>query len=143
MLNSLHCIVRPQFDIRHLLPFKTPLKCRTPGLFRSERYELRTWAELGRFFSTNQCSTFVIPSSSMAVGEPPLKVQKHAVHSDGGHGAGSVPEVVSTLRVKKLSATATIPKRGSAGAAGYDLSRYDFLNFYHHALMSPLMFPDI
>jgi dUTPase len=28
------------------------------------------------------------------------------------------------LRVKKLSATATVPTRGSDGAAGYDLSRY-------------------
>ena len=28
------------------------------------------------------------------------------------------------LKVKKLSENATLPKRGSAGAAGYDLARY-------------------
>jgi hypothetical protein len=33
-------------------------------------------------------------------------------------------EAPATLRCKKLGATATIPVRGSAGAAGYDLSRY-------------------
>jgi hypothetical protein len=31
--------------------------------------------------------------------------------------------VINTLRVKKLSSNATLPKRGSAKAAGYDLSR--------------------
>lgn len=30
---------------------------------------------------------------------------------------------ISTLRVKKLVPDATLPKRGSAGAAGYDLAR--------------------
>lgn len=38
--------------------------------------------------------------------EPPSKAQKREV-----------------LKVKKLSEHATIPQRGSAGAAGYDLSR--------------------
>jgi hypothetical protein len=32
-------------------------------------------------------------------------------------------EEVTTLRVKKLTADATLPKRGSARAAGYDLAR--------------------
>ncbi|KAK9823508.1 hypothetical protein WJX72_003255 [[Myrmecia] bisecta] len=36
-------------------------------------------------------------------------------------------EPISTLRVKKLSEHAVLPKRGSAGAAGYDLaSAYDY-----------------
>lgn len=33
-------------------------------------------------------------------------------------------EAEPTLRVKKLSDRATLPVRGSAGAAGYDLARY-------------------
>ena len=32
-------------------------------------------------------------------------------------------EPISTLRIKKLSEHAFLPKRGSAKAAGYDLSR--------------------
>lgn len=32
-------------------------------------------------------------------------------------------EAINTLQVKLLSAAATLPKRGSAKAAGYDLSR--------------------
>jgi hypothetical protein len=32
-------------------------------------------------------------------------------------------EQMDILRVKKLSENATLPKRGSAGAAGYDLAR--------------------
>ncbi len=32
-------------------------------------------------------------------------------------------EPVEQLLVKRLSANATLPKRGSAGAAGYDLAR--------------------
>lgn len=32
---------------------------------------------------------------------------------------------ISTLRVKKLSPDATLPKRGSERAAGYDLARWD------------------
>ena len=31
---------------------------------------------------------------------------------------------IGPLRVKKMSAAATLPARGSAQAAGYDLSRY-------------------
>jgi hypothetical protein len=34
------------------------------------------------------------------------------------------PAPVETLRVKKITEFATIPSRGSALAAGYDLSRY-------------------
>jgi len=34
-------------------------------------------------------------------------------------------KMTETLRVKKLSETATLPVRGSDGAAGYDLARYD------------------
>ena len=34
-----------------------------------------------------------------------------------------VAEVMEPLRVKKLSENATLPVRGSAGAAGYDLAR--------------------
>lgn len=33
-------------------------------------------------------------------------------------------DAVNTLQVKLLSPHATLPKRGSANAAGYDLSRY-------------------
>jgi len=33
------------------------------------------------------------------------------------------PRLADALRVKKLSADATLPVRGSAGAAGYDLAR--------------------
>ena len=32
-------------------------------------------------------------------------------------------EAINTLQVKLLSAVATLPKRGSAKAAGYDLAR--------------------
>lgn len=35
-----------------------------------------------------------------------------------------VAEVMEPLRVKKLSENATLPVRGSAGAAGYDLARW-------------------
>jgi len=34
-------------------------------------------------------------------------------------------KMTETLRVKKLSETATLPVRGSDGAAGYDLARYE------------------
>ena len=34
-------------------------------------------------------------------------------------------KMTETLRVKKLSETATLPVRGSEGAAGYDLARYE------------------
>lgn len=43
------------------------------------------------------------------VAEPAFKSQK--------------TEAISTLQVKLLSAAATLPKRGSARAAGYDLAR--------------------
>lgn len=33
------------------------------------------------------------------------------------------PAPIGTLRVKKLTPDATLPKRGSAKAAGYDLAR--------------------
>ena len=36
---------------------------------------------------------------------------------------------ISTLRVKKLTPDATLPKRGSERAAGYDLARQDSLTF--------------
>ncbi len=40
-------------------------------------------------------------------------------------------EPVDRLLVKKLSENATLPKRGSAGAAGYDLSRYVTVGTVH------------
>lgn len=43
-------------------------------------------------------------------------------------GAAKVPRldapVQIPLKVKRLSENAVLPKRGSAGAAGYDLSRF-------------------
>lgn len=45
-----------------------------------------------------------------AVQRPPSKMQK--------------VDVVSTLQVKLLSEAATVPRRGSAHAAGYDLARF-------------------
>lgn len=48
--------------------------------------------------------------------EQPLKVQK--------------VDYNMILKVKKLSENATLPKRGSAGAAGYDLARW-VLVFFH------------
>ncbi len=44
------------------------------------------------------------------VAEPPSKMQRTA-------------EPTEVLRVKRLSEHAILPKRGSAGAAGYDLAR--------------------
>lgn len=38
-------------------------------------------------------------------------------------------EAINTLQVKFLSPHATLPKRGSANAAGYDLSRYTDQHF--------------
>jgi dUTP pyrophosphatase len=46
---------------------------------------------------------------NVPVDQPPAKVQR--------------TEPVEQLRVKRLSENATLPKRGSAGAAGYDLAR--------------------
>ena len=40
------------------------------------------------------------------------------------HPAKIARVMEETLRCKKLSASASIPTRGSTGAAGYDLSRY-------------------
>lgn len=37
--------------------------------------------------------------------------------------ANKAPKMTEVLAVKKLSEHATLPKRGSAGAAGYDLAR--------------------
>ena len=42
--------------------------------------------------------------------DPPAKIQK--------------VDVISTLQVKLLSDKATVPRRGSAKAAGYDLARF-------------------
>ena len=41
------------------------------------------------------------------------------------HAPAKQMKVTESLRVKKLSEAATLPVRGSAGAAGYDLARYD------------------
>lgn len=54
------------------------------------------------------------PLATIATGEnlpeqPAMKMRKTQMES---------------LRVKKLSEKATLPRRGSAGAAGYDLARY-------------------
>lgn len=49
-------------------------------------------------------------------GEPPLKMQKVAV-------AAKAAQAAPALLVKRLSEHAVLPKRGSSGAAGYDLSR--------------------
>ena len=38
-------------------------------------------------------------------------------------------DAINTLQVKLLSPHATLPKRGSANAAGYDLSRYTYQRF--------------
>ena len=55
--------------------------------------------------------------------DPPSKIQRI-----------NVPE--PPLRVKKLSEHATIPKRGSEKAAGYDLSRHaEFMKFENHAAL--------
>ena len=40
-------------------------------------------------------------------------------------------DAINTLQVKLLSPHATLPKRGSAKAAGYDLSRYTDQHFQH------------
>lgn len=45
---------------------------------------------------------------------PPVKLQK--------------VDAISTLQVKLLSDAATVPRRGSARAAGYDLARSVFVN---------------
>lgn len=37
--------------------------------------------------------------------------------------AAVTPAPIGTLRVKKLTPDATLPKRGSAKAAGYDIAR--------------------
>jgi len=44
---------------------------------------------------------------------------------DDGRGGRKQMKMTETLRVKKLSETATLPVRGSDGAAGYDLARYE------------------
>ena len=44
-------------------------------------------------------------------GEPAAKVQR-------------TEQPLETLRVRRLNEHALLPKRGSAGAAGYDLARY-------------------
>ena len=61
----------------------------------------------------------------MTIGEPPTKRPNMAIESEVGDNAVPVSKIAPThaLRVKKLSAAAIVPKRGSAGAAGYDLSR--------------------
>ena len=40
-------------------------------------------------------------------------------------------DAIHTLQVKLLSPHATLPKRGSANAAGYDLSRYRDVHLQH------------
>ena len=62
----------------------------------------------------------------MTIGEPPTKRPNTAIESKNGDSTVAVSVTVPThvLRVKKLSAAATLPKRGSTGAAGYDLSRF-------------------
>lgn len=55
----------------------------------------------------------------------------HTMQPLATHGENVVPEQPlkvakmdnNVLRVKKLSENATLPARGSAGAAGYDLAR--------------------
>lgn len=51
----------------------------------------------------------------------------HRDTDDQGQGQGGRKQMkmTETLRVKKLSETATLPVRGSDGAAGYDLARYE------------------
>lgn len=49
----------------------------------------------------------------------------HRDDDEQGQGGRKQMKMTETLRVKKLSETATLPVRGSEGAAGYDLARYE------------------
>lgn len=49
----------------------------------------------------------------------------HRDDDEQGQGGRKQMKMTETLRVKKLSETATLPVRGSDGAAGYDLARYE------------------
>ena len=62
---------------------------------------------------------FMLQTENVAPGLTTTMASKGAVMSTGA-GAQTVPN----LRVKKLNPDAVLPKRGSAGAAGYDLARY-------------------
>lgn len=59
------------------------------------------------------------------VPEPPAKVQKVVIEKENGtHRNGELVAAPPALQVKRLSEKAVLPRRGSASAAGYDLSRF-------------------
>lgn len=56
--------------------------------------------------------------------DTPVKKRKMSLTQDA-------PPPVSELRIKRLSDKARLPTRGSASAAGYDLSRYASTAFHY------------
>lgn len=89
--------------------------------------ELFSTVKLATRFDSSQGIRKVSFARNSEAMEPQAKVQKLDVSHDGenGHSNGHEKLAVAarSLRVKKLSPHAIVPSRGSALAAGYDLSR--------------------
>ena len=72
------------------------------------------------FESINTCGQ----AFHLALAKMPAFAELHNENTvDGPAFKSQKTEAINTLQVKLLSAAATLPKRGSAKAAGYDLAR--------------------
>ena len=65
---------------------------------------------------SNMASTLAASSRENIPAEPATKLQRT-------EGPATAPAPLEALRVRRLNEHALLPKRGSAGAAGYDLAR--------------------
>jgi len=96
---------RPLFFPRPAPPFS---RTHSPTTLASRHCLLRLMIQATGTLSKENAAPLTTMASAKAV---------------GGAGAGAGAPAVPALRVKKLHPDAVMPKRGSSGAAGYDLAR--------------------
>ena len=94
---------RPLFFLRPAPPFS---RTHSPTTLASRHCLLRLMIQATGTLSKENAAPLTTMASAKAVG-----------------GAGAGAPAVPALRVKKLHPDAVMPKRGSSGAAGYDLTR--------------------